>query len=245
MPLHVVAHGPIDAPLVVCIHGGMDRAAGFAATARRLAARHRVVTYDRRGYGRSMEPGPPALVADHVADAVSLFDRPGVAIGHSFGGVIAIGAAIARPDLVRAVGVYEMPASWLEWWPRNTAGAASVNAQSPEDGAEQFMRLLVGDSTWERLPAPTRAQRRAEGPALQADMLDLRRGPIDPSALTVPLLVARGTEAVAHHVQGTAWLAEQTGAELVVLDGANHMAHARRPDQFAAFAERVVALADL
>jgi pimeloyl-ACP methyl ester carboxylesterase len=46
-------------PLVVLVHGAMDRSAGMLRLSRRLDHEYRVVRYDRRGYGRSTPHGGP------------------------------------------------------------------------------------------------------------------------------------------------------------------------------------------
>jgi len=43
-------------------------------------------------------------------------DRP------RLGGVVALAAAQRRADLVRAVGAFESPMPWLEWWRMVSAG---------------------------------------------------------------------------------------------------------------------------
>jgi pimeloyl-ACP methyl ester carboxylesterase len=45
--------GDPSSPLVVVVHGSMDRSAGLLRLSRRLDGEHRVLRYDRRGYGRS------------------------------------------------------------------------------------------------------------------------------------------------------------------------------------------------
>ena len=56
--LWVEEAGPDDAPLVVFVHGSLDRAASFSKVVRRLRDLHTVV-YDRRGYASSSDVGPP------------------------------------------------------------------------------------------------------------------------------------------------------------------------------------------
>lgn len=244
MGLHVTTIGRADAPRVVFVHGGMDRSAGFGATAKRLTDDFEVVTYDRRGYARSLQVGPPYDIQTHVDDLIGLLVRPSVVIGHSLGGVITLAAAEQRPDLVRAAGVYESPLMWRPWWPGSTAGAIAMMDGSNEEAAERFMRALVGDSTWERLPEATREARRAEGAVLRGELADARaRAPFDPAAVTVPTLVAHGTNSRPHHMEGSRVLAGELGCEVVVFEGANHMAHSRRPDEFADFVRQVAALA--
>jgi pimeloyl-ACP methyl ester carboxylesterase len=113
-----------------------------------------------------------------------------------------------RPDLVDSVAVYETPMSWMPSWPRNTAGAAAVGANDPADSAEAFMRGLIGDAIWERLPPSTRAARRAEGPVLVGELLDLRRAaPWTAGNISVPVLALCGENGRPHHREGTKALA--------------------------------------
>ena len=51
--------GAADDPLVVVIHGSMDRSAGMLKLSRRLDDDFRVLRYDRRGYGRSFPARRP------------------------------------------------------------------------------------------------------------------------------------------------------------------------------------------
>lgn len=90
---------PPAGPLVVLVHGSMDRATSFARVRHRLAGFH-TVSYDRRGYRRSLRARPPATsLDDHVDDLLQVMGgRPGVVAGHSYGGDVAMGAAVRRPD---------------------------------------------------------------------------------------------------------------------------------------------------
>ncbi len=106
--LHVVEHRGATTgatPTVVLVHGSLDRGSSFARTVRRLGDLH-VVTYDRRGYHHSRAmPLAPSLDR-HIADLVALVGPgPAVVVGHSYGGDVALGAAMAAPDAIGAVGV--------------------------------------------------------------------------------------------------------------------------------------------
>ena len=226
----------------------MDRASSFAKVRRRLEeAGHEVVAFDRAGYGSRVDAPVPAGRGRVAADAEDLLERldggPSVVIGHSYGGHVAMAAAIARPDLVPTIGVFETPVAWLPWWPPDTSGGVAVAAAAsgtPADAAEAFMRTIVGDEVWERLPPSTKAARRAEGPALLADMADIRTPPppYDPAAVTVPTVVGRGSASKGQHLRGTdALLALLPNATLHVVDGAGHGAHASHPDGFVGFVE--------
>jgi pimeloyl-ACP methyl ester carboxylesterase len=240
-PIWADEAGPVGAPLVVLIHGSMDRSTGMLKLSRVLDRHSRVCRYDRRGYGRSVPPhGPhpgPFTMAAQLDDLVALLaGRPAVLVGHSYGGNVALAAAAQHPHLVRAVAVYETPASWMPWWPGNTAGAAAASSSdAPEDAAERFMRRLVGDERWEALPERTRATRRREGAALVGELTDLRDNPPwSPDDVHVRVLVGVGERAAAQHVRGTRWMADVIpGARLVELAGCHHDAPLSHPALFA------------
>ena len=234
-----VAGEPEQQPIVL-VHGTLDRSAGMLKLSRRLDAAFHVVRYDRRGYGRSAEhPGPfdaPGNIDDLVAVIEATSDRPAVIMGHSYGGNVALGVADRRPDLVAAVAVYEMPQSWQPWWSGGTAGGEALRARDdPADAAERFMRRLVGDARWERLPPGTRDARRAEGRAVVGEMADLReRAPWSPERIAVPVLVMHGEHGQPHHRDGSRRLvALLDHAELHVVAGARHFGPNTHPDAVA------------
>jgi pimeloyl-ACP methyl ester carboxylesterase len=229
-PWSEIAGAP-DAPLVAVVHGSMDRSAGLLRLSRRLDASHRVLRYDRRGYGRSAEVGPPWTVVANIDDLACLVEPlledascPAVVFGHSFGGDVALGLADRRPDLVRAVVVYETPLSWLDWWPGSSAGAAAMAVDDPGDAAEAFMRRLVGDAVWERLPAAKRAERRAEGRAMVSELADLRReAPWCGDDIVAPVLAMYGEHARPHHRAAMEGLVGMiTDCRAVMVPGAGH-----------------------
>ena len=228
----------------------MDRSSAFARCAGHLRELH-TVRYDRRGYGKSRDGDAPTI-AGHIDDLLAVADgRECVAIGHSLGGVIALGGAQRRPDLIRAVGAYEAPMPWVEWWPKRSAGGDAMTMgehltpDAAADAAEQFMRRMLGDERWETLPRSTRDARRAEGPALLAELRSARANPAyDPTTLEVPVLAAHGTESREHHCWAAAELTRVTGGDgPFLIDGAGHGAHVSHHAEFATFVRRVVALA--
>ena len=228
--------GDPSAPLVVVVHGTMDRAAGMLKVSRRLDDRYRVLRYDRRGYGRSAPHDGPFGMNEQVADLVSLLDgRRAVLVGHSYGGNVALATAARHVELVAGVAVYEAPMSWERSWPGTTAGAVALAShQDNETAAELFMRRLVGDQRWEELPERTRATRRAEGAALVGELGDLRANrPWDPAAIGVPVMLGCGSLGRPHHQQGMARMASIiVGAELVTLENCRHDAPTSHPAEF-------------
>lgn len=272
-------------PMVVLIHGAMDRSASFVR-ATRLLDDLPIVRYDRRGYGHSTDLGVGDLDT-HVADLLEVLDgRPGVLVGHSIGGLIALVAAERQPELVRSVAAWEAPMPWAPWWPKTSAGGVALAAAGPaagaeveldarpapggptgapasaadadalapavdghaagaaaEEAAERFMRKMIGDERWNRLPADTRGRRRSEGRALLADVGSLRGGsaPYDAAALSQPILAGCGTASVPYHRRAAEELAGSAqDGELMTVDGAAHGIHLSQPREFARFVRRAV-----
>jgi len=237
--LHVHVAGRDDASTVVLVHGSMDRSTGLARLSRRLEDEYRVVRYDRRGYGRSRDVGAPFTVEAHIDDlcqVIATWGGPGMVdiIGHSFGGNVALGAAQRLgANRVRTVMVYEPPLSWTPEWP---GGSAHLTADDPEASAEAFMRRLIGDARWERLPSRTRAERIAEGPVLVEELSNLRTGaPWQADAIDVPVLTVAGSRGRDHHRAGVRTIAGWIrGAETTEVDGAHHFGPNSHPSEVAA-----------
>lgn len=225
-------------PTVVMLPGAMDRAAGFRRTIRHLDAEH-VVAIDRRGYAGSLDVDVSDDLGVHADDLAAVCDAIGrdvVVVGHSQGGLIGlIAAASHRVDRLAGLVIWEPPMPWFEWY--GGSAAALDMGDDPAEAAEFFMRSVLGDRLWERLPAATRAARLAEGPALLADLRASRRPGVaaDLSAIQVPTAVGRGSESRDHH-RRSAQIAGDTipGAVLVEIEGSNHGVHLSHPTKFAA-----------
>ncbi len=236
------ASGPVDADAIVLVHGSLDRSAGLLRLSRRLSDRFRVIRYDRRGYGRSAALPGPFTVAAHVEDLDQLLETATegrgarLAFGHSFGGNIVLALAQRRPELIERAAIYETPLSWMPWWPDNTAGGAALGSADGADAAEAFMRRLVGDAKWERLPRATRAARRAEGVAMVEELADLRReAPWRGDHLALPVLVMSGERAHPQHEEGAAAMPGLVpGCRLVTIAGAGHVGPNTHADAVAA-----------
>jgi pimeloyl-ACP methyl ester carboxylesterase len=235
-PIDADEAGDPTAPLVVVVHGSMDRSAGMLRLSRRLDNRYRVARYDRRGYGRSAPHDGPFDMAAQVADLLAVMaGRQAMLIGHSYGGNVALATAARHPEAVVGVAIYESPLSWEPWWPGTTAGAAAVATQGdPADAAERFMRRLIGDARWEALPQRTRDQRRAEGAAMVGELTDLRlHRPWSPADVHVPVVIGYGSRGADHHRDGMRRAAESLpGSTLVELANCRHDAPLSHPDLF-------------
>jgi len=232
--LYCVESGPETDVLVVLIHGSLDRSGGMALLARQIHNSHRVLRYDRRGYGRSWPHKGPFTVEDQVNDLAELIGtRRVILIGHSYGGNVALRAAARLGDQVVGVSTYETPLSWMSWWPGTTAGAMAVTSSS-SDAAENFMVRLIGEKRWNSLPERTRDERRREGPALVGELTSLRETPPwDVESIRCAVFCGYGSRGLAHHADGARWLAAHLVAGVLVeLEDAAHGAPMTHAEQF-------------
>lgn len=96
-------------PPVLCLPGIVRTGGDFAGVAAALGAGRRVIAPDyagRGGSGRSRDPGryaPDACVRDVLDICAALHVHDALAIGTSFGGLLCMALAAARPGLLRAV----------------------------------------------------------------------------------------------------------------------------------------------
>jgi pimeloyl-ACP methyl ester carboxylesterase len=196
-----------------------------------------LVAYDRRGYQGSRGLGPLDL-EHHIDDLTALAKREAtegavIYFGHSYGGVVAFGAALREPSLSQIAIVYEAPLPWI----LHRESTRSVLSDDPEHEAEMFFRRMVSNSAWERLSELERTSRRLDGPALYSDLALLRTGatPFDLAQLEVPSLYAHGD---AYHLEYYRSLCNDLRAlnpliRTRELEKANHGAHLSQPDHLA------------
>jgi pimeloyl-ACP methyl ester carboxylesterase len=239
------------AATVVLVHGSLDRAESFRRVMRRLPDLT-TLAYDRRGYQGSRGGGVVDL-GGHIEDLLLIGDEARsagggvvVAVGHSLGGDVVVGAALAERGAFDAIGAFEPPMPWLGFRRDRPGGSRAwpAMAEDPGEEAERFFSRMVGAAAWARLSEPSRAERRADGPALVADLRSLRGEgpPFDVTALGVPSVFGIGGPTTQpHHRASVQWLGGHVpGAIVYEIQGAQHGAHLSHPDHFAAMTRLVV-----
>lgn len=160
-----------DGPGVVCLHSNGSSSGQWRALMEGLAPEYRVLAADMYGSGKS-PPWPTdreVSLSDEVELLEPVFARAGdpfTLVGHSYGGAVALIAAVAQPQRVRALAVYEPVLFALidaESPPPNdadgirgaVAGAtAALDAGDPARAAECFYDFWMGPGAWKQMPAP-------------------------------------------------------------------------------------------
>src|SRR5437899_2509974 len=221
-----------DAPVMVLVHGVFDTCLSFEGVIEYLHPDFTVLTYDRRGWARSSDAAPSESIDHHADDLLGLLDgRRATFVGHSYGGTVALVAAVRQPDLVSALGLFEPSMQWMPWWP-------SMEEIAEEAPAEQahFRHGLEGR------PRRTPEQRDRDQLRLQHELQLIAVPPCSLDELTAPRLVGRGVLSAQWRYDATDRLAELLECDLVKIDDAGHTAHRMQPKAFAEFARQVHAL---
>ena len=104
-PVHYLDFGgPVQAPLIVAVHGLGGAAVNWSAIAPFLVRKYRLVAPDLAGHGLTTSQGRGADVGSNRAllhrFIESVSTRPVILMGNSMGGMIAVLEAAAEPDVV-------------------------------------------------------------------------------------------------------------------------------------------------
>ena len=111
--IHYAAMG--HGPLVVMIHGFPDYWYTWRHQMTALAADHRVVAIDQRGYNLSDKPkgvenyGLSLLVSDVVAVVKQLGQEKAIIVGHDWGGAVAWSFAMRFPEMTDKLIILNLP----------------------------------------------------------------------------------------------------------------------------------------
>jgi pimeloyl-ACP methyl ester carboxylesterase len=200
--------GAPDSPALILLHQLGQDSRDWDAVSAALCDRFRVLALDLRGHGESSRAGPYSF--EHMRDDVCRFaDRLNLEafslIGHSMGGTVAFLVAEEWPDRIESLVVEDTP-------PPRGANLPEPPAEPPSAVAFDWSlaRAIVSQLNdpdprwWDRLSS------------IRARTLIIGGG--DTSPIPQPRLK-----------EVTSLI---PGARLVTIDGAGHLVHATKPDQF-------------
>ena len=221
---------------VLLIMGLGYPAAMWHRTVPALADRYRVLRPDNRGAGRTGDVvGDPYPVEAMAADAVAVLDAAGVqraqVVGLSMGGLIAQELALSHPDRVRSLALLSTHAGAADAvWDQEALALladrgqlglrAAAEASVPFNYAPDTPRELIEQDWAVRFPLASTAQGYVNQLVGSSAWSGLDRLP----SLRVPTLVVAGAlDRLVPPANGVLLADAIPGAELVVVDGANHL----------------------
>ena len=224
-----------EGPAVVFVHGSLSKGTDWLGVATCLSRQFTCFMMDRRGHGRSESGASAYSIAreyEDVAAVLSAAGRDASLVGHSFGAICAMGAAMRAS--VRRLVLYEppLPVGGLiageNLAPYCRAVADGRLDDALEIGLKKFVRLpgervhaMRSSSGWSRLAslAPTWPRELKAMGGLAAD--------VDAYvALTCPTLLLLGTESPEHPFRHAISALSQTlpNVRTASLMGQSHMA---------------------
>ncbi len=243
-------HSLGSGPGVVIVHGAMQAAMSQADLAKLLATRHRTHLIDRRGRGAS-GPYPDAVTtAVDVGDLLAVLDATGARriLGVSSGAIIAARAALAHPEMIERLALFEPPLSLdgsmrLDLAPRMDAAVAAGDLATAMGLGMKISQM--GPPWMFGLPVPilavfsrrmlASAQRRAQAEALPVDFAIVRENAdriADFAAITAPVLLINGTATRPFlRIAATGLAAIIPGATHVELPGKTHAVTQNRDER--------------
>lgn len=237
-------------PGVVCLHCNASSSSQWRPLMERLAPHRRVLAPDTHGAGRG--PAWPTdrtlTLDDEVSMLEPIFTRAGAPfalMGHSYGGAVALLAALRCPDRVNALVLYEPTLFALvdREWPRpndadgiretvvRSAAALAVGDQSA--AAEVFIDYWMGAGAWKGKPLAQRC-------AIEAALVNVQGwgralfGEATPLAafreLRMPVLLMQGSETTpAARAVATLLARTWPRVETLTFEGLGHMGPVTHP----------------
>lgn len=172
-------------PGVVCLHSNASNSAQWRGLMDLMATKFRVFAVDSYGSGKSPDWHSDRVIslgdeAAFIEPVLAKAGSPLALVGHSYGGAVALIAALANPGRVRALALYEptlfslieaeKPAPNDADGIRNAVARtiAALDAGSLDAAAGQFIDYWMGAGAWQQTPETRK-------PSIAASMANARR----------------------------------------------------------------------
>jgi pimeloyl-ACP methyl ester carboxylesterase len=242
-------------PAVLCLHCSASTSGQWRPLMEQLAGRYRVIAPDLYGCGKSPAwPGErPMWLDDQIDFLAPAFERAGERfhlVGHSYGGAIALKAALGLKPRLASLVLYEpvLFAVLLRAEPQSEAAREIVAVRDDvvsgdsEAAAERFIDYWMGGGTWAATPEARRATlvHAVEGQKPEWHSAFNEPTPLEAfAALDVPTLLMTGDASTAA-ARAVARLVARVLPRVRVeeIEGLGHMAPVTRPGEVTSRIER-------
>jgi len=244
--LHYELRG--DGPPVLLIMGATGDGGAFERFADLLADEFTVITYDRRGNGRSSRPlgwdttSPEEQAGDAACLLQALDLAPAAVFATSSAGVFGLALLLRHPESVRGAVLHEPALFRLFDDPQEVRAAltglikAGMESGGQPAALEAFIRFVAGDANWDRLGATLRERMLASA----GTYFEVESGSFDTylpedealATITAPVLLLVSDASLPAFGQAAGRLASRLGAEVARTPG-THFAYVDHPEQLA------------
>lgn len=265
--LHYIDKGKGD--VVTLIHGNLTLAEDFllSGIVDKLAARYRVIVFDRPGFGYSERPHrlwTPSAYAELLQKAfVQLGVDEVTVVTHSFASLIGLDLALEHPKLVKGlvlIAGYFYPTARADVFFMSFAAVPGLGDVLRYTITPPLTRIsLPGVLQWLFSPAPVTERfakcfpnsftarpvqigAEAEDSVLMVASAAKLQSRYPELKLPIAILAGDGDKMVDLERQSKRFHEDAPHSSLTVIPGAGHMAHHTAPDQIVAAVDRVVGL---
>lgn len=244
MALHHECAGPEGGAPIVFLHGLGSAGSDWGLQLPAFTARHRVVTLDLPGHGRSALPSGRVTIETMADDVAALLSTLGLGpahiVGLSLGGCVALALAVRHPSHTRTLTLVnafaKLRPAGLRGLRRMVTRVLLVTLAPMRMGAANVARHLFPDPQQEPLyraavESLARTSRRTYIGSMRAlARVDLRD---HLGAIRCPTLVVAGAGDRTVPLAAKELLAARIpGARLVVIPDSRHATNIDRPDAF-------------
>ncbi len=254
--------GPQAATSLVCLHASASSGRQWQALQRRLTGRYQVLSPDLYGSGNSSpwSAERELALADEVASLEPVFEAAGESfhlIGHSYGGAVAVRAALTFPGRFRSLILIEPVLFGLLLTEEPDRPATreiialcqhtrtAVELGALDSAARRFIDYWMGPGTWADMPPQRRATVAQAMPGVRSQWSAIFAEATSLSAyasLDLPTLYLVGSQSPAS-ARSVARLLTQTLPDVTTgaLEGVGHMAPVTHPEMVNAVIEAHIA----
>jgi 3-oxoadipate enol-lactonase len=213
---------------VVLLHSALGDSRLWRRQVEALANTHEVVTPDLPGWGSEPLPELPFSFIERVAEHL-----PAALVGNSFGGAIALRAALAYPDRVTRLALVASGLPAWDWTDEMrdyfAREEAAIDANDLDAATEVNMEFWVAPEHRDEVRPQQRLALELQTAHEEPEVLWPEMPPL--SSLDMPVLVVVGEDDKADFHAIAEHLAEEIpGAELVSVPRAGHLVGVDRPD---------------
>jgi len=225
---------------MLMIHGSATNHSTWSVQFADLKDDFCMLAYDRCGDAHHS-------IEDHADDAAEILKSevtgPSIVVGSSFGGIVALDLARRYPSLVSTLVLCEPPLAQSDYLPAVPEGFGCKYDRLIAQGggaaaSEFFLRSVLGDEVFERMPKSYRARSMAGFANIRADMAAMARYRTRyndlASEIQAKVLLLGGERSAGFYLETLEALQLAIpGATLHTMRGAGHMMQVEAHRQFA------------